>query len=55
MFWLSMWAGPAEHPRRFAVCDDKGKRYEKATPLFAGASLGWPPMPGGRKLKPEEK
>lgn len=52
---VSLWAGPAEHPRRFAVIDDKGKRYEKAISLFPGASLGWPPMPGGRKLKPEEK
>jgi N4-(beta-N-acetylglucosaminyl)-L-asparaginase len=52
---VSLWAGPADHPRRFAVCDDKGKRYEKAMPLFQGASLGWPPMPGGKKLKPEAK
>ena len=52
---VSMWAGPADHPRRFAVIDDKGKRYENAVNLFPGPSLGWPPMPGGRKLKPEEK
>ena len=52
---VSLWAGPADHPRRFAVIDDKGNRYEKAVSLFPGASLGWPPMPGGRKLKPEEK
>ena len=52
---VSLWAGPTDHPRRFAVIDDKGKRYEKAVSLFPGASLGWPPMPGGRKLKPEEK
>ena len=52
---VSLWAGPADHPRRFAVIDDKGKRYEKAVSVFPGASLGWPPMPGGRKLKPEEK
>ena len=45
----------ADHPRRFAVHDDKGKRYEKATPMFQGASLGWPPMPGGKRLKPEQK
>ena len=31
------------------------ERYEKAVALFPGPSLGWPPMPGGRKLKPEEK
>ena len=52
---VSLWAGPADHPRRFAVIDDKGKRYEKTVSVFPGASLGWPPMPGGRKLKPEEK
>jgi len=46
---------PIQAPRRFAVIDDKGRRYEKAVSLFPGASLGWPPMPGGRKLKPEEK
>jgi N4-(beta-N-acetylglucosaminyl)-L-asparaginase len=52
---VSLWAGPTDHPRRFAVIDDKGKRYDKAVSLFPGASLGWPPMPGGRKLKPEKK
>ena len=52
---VSLWEGPPDHKRRFAVCDDKGKRYEKAVPLFQGASLGWPPMPGGRRLKPEQK
>ena len=52
---VSLWEGPPDHKRRFAVIDDKGKRYENTKPLFQGASLGWPPMPGGRKLKPEEK
>jgi N4-(beta-N-acetylglucosaminyl)-L-asparaginase len=52
---VSLWEGPPDHKRRFAVCDDKGKRYEYAKPLFQGASLGWPPMPGGKKLKPEQK
>jgi N4-(beta-N-acetylglucosaminyl)-L-asparaginase len=52
---VSLWAGPPDHLKRFAVHDEKGKRYEKATPLFQGPSLGWPPMPGGRKLKPEQK
>jgi N4-(beta-N-acetylglucosaminyl)-L-asparaginase len=52
---VSLWAGPPDHQRRYAVHDDKGKRYEKATPLFQGASLGWPPMPGGKRLKPEQK
>src|SRR5271165_4118477 len=48
---VSLWAGPADHPRRFAVHDEKGKRYEKAMPMLQGASLGWPPMPGGKRLK----
>ena len=52
---VSLWEGPPDHKRRFAVCDDKGKRYEYAKFMFPGASLGWPPMPGGRKLKPEAK
>jgi N4-(beta-N-acetylglucosaminyl)-L-asparaginase len=52
---VTMWEGPPDHRKRFAVIDDKGKRYEKAVNLFPGPSLGWPPMPGGRKLKPEEK
>jgi len=52
---VSLWEGPPDHKRRFAVCDDKGKRYEYAKPMFQGPSLGWPPMPGGRKLKPEQK
>ncbi|HME37021.1 MAG TPA: N(4)-(beta-N-acetylglucosaminyl)-L-asparaginase [Candidatus Sulfotelmatobacter sp.] len=52
---VTLWAGPSDHLKRFAVHDDKGKRYEKATPMFQGASLGWPPMPGGRKLKPEAR
>jgi len=52
---VSLWEGPPDHKRRFAVIDDEGKRYENTKPLFQGASLGWPPMPGGRKLKPEEK
>ncbi len=52
---VSLWEGPPDHKRRFAVHDDKGKRYEYAKPMFQGASLGWPPMPGGKKLKPEAK
>jgi N4-(beta-N-acetylglucosaminyl)-L-asparaginase len=52
---VSLWEGPPDHKRRFAVCDAKGKRYEYAKPMFQGPSLGWPPMPGGRKLKPEQK
>ncbi len=52
---VSLWSGPANHPRRFAVIDEKGKRYENAVALMQGASLGWPPMPGGRRLAPEQK
>ena len=52
---VSMWEGPTDHRRNFAVMDDKGKRYELAKPMFQGASLGWPRMPGGKKLKPEQK
>ncbi|HYV74037.1 MAG TPA: N(4)-(beta-N-acetylglucosaminyl)-L-asparaginase [Candidatus Binatia bacterium] len=52
---VSLWEGPPDHRRNFAVMDDKGKRYELAKPMFQGASLGWPPMPGGKKLKPEQK
>ena len=52
---VSLWSGSAQRPRRFAVIDDKGKHYENAVALMQGASLGWPPMPGGKRLKPEEK
>src|SRR5271167_5010875 len=52
---VSLWAGPADHPRRFAVHDEKGKRYENAVALMQGQSLGWPPMPGGKRLSPEQK
>jgi N4-(beta-N-acetylglucosaminyl)-L-asparaginase len=52
---VSLWSGSAEHPRRFAVIDEKGKRYENAVALMPGASLGWPPMPTGKHLSPEQK
>jgi N4-(beta-N-acetylglucosaminyl)-L-asparaginase len=52
---VCMWSGPAEHPRRFAVHDGEGKRYENAVALFQGQSLGWPPMPGRKRLAPEQK
>jgi len=52
---VSLWSGPANHPRRFAVIDERGKRYENAVVLIEGASLGWPPMPGGKRLSPEQK
>lgn len=52
---VCLWSGPPEHPRRFAVHDGAGKRYENAVALFQGQSLGWPPMPGKRHLAPEQK
>jgi len=52
---LSLWSGSEKHPRRFAVIDEKGKRYENAVALIQGQSLGWPPMPGGRRVAPEQK
>jgi N4-(beta-N-acetylglucosaminyl)-L-asparaginase len=51
---VSLWSGSAEHPRRFAVHDGDGKRYENSIALFQGQSQGWPPMPG-RKRAPEQK
>jgi N4-(beta-N-acetylglucosaminyl)-L-asparaginase len=52
---MSLWSGSPEHPRRFAVHDANGKRYENAMALMQGQSLGWPPMPGGKRLSPEQK
>jgi N4-(beta-N-acetylglucosaminyl)-L-asparaginase len=52
---VCLWSGPPEHPRQFAVIDEKGKRYENAVALIQGASLGWPPMPGKKRLSPEQK
>lgn len=52
---VSLWSGTTQHPRRFAVIDEKGKRYENAIALIEGQSLGWPPMPGGKRLAPEQK
>ena len=51
---VSLWSGPPEHPRRFAVHDGNGKRYENAVALFQGKSIGWPPMPQ-HYLAPEQK
>jgi N4-(beta-N-acetylglucosaminyl)-L-asparaginase len=50
---VCMWSGPPEHPRRFCVHDGT-KRYEVATALFQGKSIGWPPMPTAH-LDPEQK
>jgi N4-(beta-N-acetylglucosaminyl)-L-asparaginase len=52
---VCLWSGSTEHPRRFAVHDGNGARYENAVALFHGQSLGWPPMPGGKRLAPEQK
>jgi N4-(beta-N-acetylglucosaminyl)-L-asparaginase len=52
---VSLWSGSAEHPRRFAVHDGDGKRYEKTVALFQGQSQGWPPMPGRKLPAPEQK
>jgi N4-(beta-N-acetylglucosaminyl)-L-asparaginase len=52
---VSLWSGSPEHPRRFAVHDSDGKRYENSVALFQGQSLGWPPMPGKKRLAPEQK
>jgi N4-(beta-N-acetylglucosaminyl)-L-asparaginase len=52
---VSLWSGTAQHPRRFAVHDGDGKRYEKTVALFQGQSLGWPPMPGRKRPAPEQK
>lgn len=52
---VCLWSGPPQHPRRFAVHDGSGKRYENAIALFQGQSLGWPPMPTKGHLAPEQK
>ena len=52
---VSLWSGSAEHPRRFAVHDGDGKRYENTVALFQGQSQGWPPMPGRKRPAPEQK
>ncbi len=52
---VSLWSSRAQHPRRFAVIDEKGKRYENAVALIEGEALSWPPMPVGRRLAPEQK
>ena len=42
---VTMWSGPEDHPMTFAVHDEKGKRLEKAKPLFKGVASSWPPIP----------
>jgi N4-(beta-N-acetylglucosaminyl)-L-asparaginase len=41
---VSMWSGPADHPRRYAV-HDGARRYEVAKALYQGTAKEWPPMP----------
>ncbi|MGO9520001.1 MAG: N(4)-(beta-N-acetylglucosaminyl)-L-asparaginase [Candidatus Korobacteraceae bacterium] len=52
---VSLWSGSKEHPRRFAVHDGDGKRYENTVALFQGQSQGWPPMPGRKPPVPEQQ
>jgi N4-(beta-N-acetylglucosaminyl)-L-asparaginase len=42
---VCLWSGPPDQPRRFAVCDGKGRRLENAVPLFQGSSIDFPPIP----------
>ena len=51
---VSLWSGPPDHLRRFAV-HDGAKRYETAVALFQGKSIGWPPMPDRQHMAPEQK
>src|SRR6266481_2173734 len=41
---VSMWSGPADRPRRYAV-HDGARRYEVAKALYQGTAKEWPPMP----------
>jgi len=52
---LSLWSGSAEKPKRFAVHDGEGKRYENFVALYQGQPLRWPPMPGSKRPAPEQK
>ena len=45
---VTLWSGPADRPRRFAVHDGE-KRMESCAALFQGVALGWPPMPQKKK------
>jgi N4-(beta-N-acetylglucosaminyl)-L-asparaginase len=42
---VCLWGGPPDRPRQFAVMDGRGRRLEKAIPLFEGASVEYPPIP----------
>ena len=53
---VSLWAGPPDHPRSASLCTTtRASATRRRRRMFQGASLGWPPMPGGKKLKPEAK
>src|SRR5215468_8579790 len=41
---VSLWEGPPEHRRNFAVMDGS-KRMENCKFLYKGAASSWPPMP----------
>ncbi len=41
---VSLWSGPADRPRSFAVHDGE-HRIEPTTSLFQGTSISWPPIP----------
>jgi N4-(beta-N-acetylglucosaminyl)-L-asparaginase len=42
---VSLWSGPKDRPRRYAVMDGDGKRVEQTVALFQGESINWPPIP----------
>jgi N4-(beta-N-acetylglucosaminyl)-L-asparaginase len=41
---VSLWSGPEDRPKSFAVHDGE-HRIERATALFQGVPIGWPPIP----------
>jgi len=41
---VSLWSGPANRPRQFAVHDGE-HRILKAQAWFQGDNIGWPPRP----------
>ncbi|HWR36431.1 MAG TPA: N(4)-(beta-N-acetylglucosaminyl)-L-asparaginase [Clostridia bacterium] len=45
---VTLWSGPAERRRKFAVHDGE-KRLEECAFLFEGTALGWPPMPARKR------
>jgi len=41
---VTMWKGPADHPKRFAVHDGE-PRLEECAALYEGEPISWPPSP----------